>query len=81
MLEGNAYFEGQEIIVLPVSEMIRQGIACMPQKKNVFEEFTVEENWLALVAIYLKSRTKERVQSVHEMLPMLKAMRCGHRFT
>jgi len=73
--EGKVYFEGQDITALPVSEMIRRGIAYMPQKKNVFEEFTVEENLLTSAAIYLKSVARERVQRVYKTLPVLKAMR------
>jgi branched-chain amino acid transport system ATP-binding protein len=42
--KGKIIFEENDITALPVSEMIQRGIVYMPQKKNVFEEFTVEEN-------------------------------------
>ena len=60
---------------LPVAEMIRRDIASMPQKKNAFEEFTVEKNLLTSAAIYPKSTAKERVQGVYETQSILKAMR------
>jgi len=73
--EGHIYFEGHDISALPVSEMIRRGIVYMPQKKNVFEEFTVEENLLTSAAIYPKAKAKGLVQRVYETLPVLKTMR------
>jgi len=73
--EGMDYFAGNDITALPGAERIRRGIASMPQKKNVFEEFTVEENLLTSAAIYPKSAAKERVQGVYETLPVLKIMR------
>ena len=42
--EGRIIFDGQEITALPTAALIRLGIVYMPQKKNVFEDFTVEEN-------------------------------------
>ena len=75
MPEGKIFFEGHDITALPVSAMIRRGIAYMPQKKNVFEEFSVEENLLTSAAIYTKSEAKEKTQRVYETLPLLAAMR------
>ena len=40
--EGKIIFEGNDITALPVSAMIQRGIVYMPQKKNVFEDFTAE---------------------------------------
>jgi len=73
--EGKIFFEGNTITALPVSEMIQRGIAYMPQKKNVFEDFTVEENLLTSATVYPKASAKERVQRVYETLPVLKTMR------
>jgi branched-chain amino acid transport system ATP-binding protein len=64
--EGKIIFEGEEIIGIHSSEMIQKGIVYMPQKRNVFEEFTVEENLRTSVAIYPKTKAKERVQKVFE---------------
>jgi len=73
--EGKIFFEDHDITGLPVSAMIRRGIVYMPQKKNVFEDFTVEENLLTSSAIYPTREAKERVQGVYEILPILKTMR------
>jgi len=73
--EGKIIFEGNDITALPVSEMIRCGIAYMPQKKNVFEDFTVEENLLTSASIYATADAKERVKKIYEMLPLLETLR------
>jgi len=46
MPEGKIIFNGEDITALPTALMLRKGIAYLPQKKNVFEDFTVEENLL-----------------------------------
>ena len=73
--DGKIHFEGNDITALPVSEMIRRGIVYMPQKKNVFEDFTIEENLLTSAGIYPKAEAKKRTDKVFEILPKLKAMR------
>ncbi len=73
--EGKIVFEDRNITASHVSEMIRQGIAYMPQKKNVFEDFTVEENLFVSAGIYPKTEAKKRAYNVFEILPKLKAMR------
>ena len=72
---GKVFFEEKEITALPTSAMIRLGIVYMPQKKNVFEDFTIEENLLTSAGIYPKTEAKERVDKAFEILPTLKTMR------
>jgi branched-chain amino acid transport system ATP-binding protein len=73
--EGKIIFEGEDITAIHSSELMRKGIVYMPQKKNVFEEFTVEENLLTSAGIYSKTEAKERIEKVFELLPMLETMR------
>jgi branched-chain amino acid transport system ATP-binding protein len=72
---GKVIFEGEDITGLHASDMIRKGIVYMPQKKNVFEEFTVEENLWTSADIYSKSEAKERIKKVLELLPLLETKR------
>jgi len=69
--KGKIIFKGEDITILPTAQMLRKGIAYMPQKKNVFEEFTVEENLLTAASIYKTSDAKERIKKVYETLPLL----------
>jgi len=73
--KGKVIFEELSVTDLFVSAMIQYGIVYMPQKKNVFDDFTVEENLLTSMAIYPKVKLKERVQRVYEILPVLETMR------
>lgn len=72
--DGKVIFEGKEITVLPVSAMIKRRIVYMPQKKNVFEDFTVEENLYVSAGIYSKEEATKRVGDVLEILPILKTI-------
>jgi branched-chain amino acid transport system ATP-binding protein len=72
---GKVIFEGEDITGLHASEMIRKGIVYMPQKKNVFDEFTVEENLWTSANIYSKPEAKKRVKKVFEMFPILETKR------
>ena len=72
---GKIVFEGENITELCASEMIKRGIVYMPQKKNVFEDLTVEENLLTSATIYSKREAKERVEKVYEMMPQLAQMK------
>ncbi|MCK9628313.1 MAG: ATP-binding cassette domain-containing protein [Bacteroidales bacterium] len=73
--EGKIYFEGRDITALPTSQMIHIGIVYVPQKKNVFEDFTVEENLLTSASIYPKTEAIKRKGQVLKMLPILNELR------
>jgi branched-chain amino acid transport system ATP-binding protein len=73
--EGKIIFDGEEITALPTALMLRKGIAYLPQKKNVFEDFTVEENLLTSASIYSAADAKTRIKNVYEMLPALERLR------
>ena len=73
--EGKIIFDNEDITALPTAKMLRKGIAYMPQKQNVFEDFTVEENLLTSASIYTTADAKERIKKVYETLPLLKILR------
>ena len=73
--EGKIYFEDQDITALSTSSLLRHGIAYMPQKKNVFENFTVDENLSVSADMYIKKERKERKEKVYDSLPMLRYIR------
>lgn len=73
--EGKITFDGHDITALPTSQMIHRGIVYVPQKKNVFDDFTIEENLLTSASIYLRHEAKERTNKVLTLLPRLAEMR------
>jgi len=73
--EGKVIYKGKDITALPSSEMIRHGIVYMPQKRNVFDDFTVEENLLTSAGIYPSRQAKDAINRVSDLLPRLKTLR------
>lgn len=73
--EAKITFVGEDITARPASEMLRRGIAYMPQKKNVFEDFTAEENLLTAASIYSATDARQRMENVFAQLPALAALR------
>ena len=73
--DGKIIFENEDITGLHPSDMIRRGIVYMPQKKNVFEDFTVEENLLTSASVYPSKEAKLRMIKVYETIPKLDLMR------
>ena len=73
--EGRIVFNGEDITALPPEAMIRRGIVYMPQKKNVFDDFTVEENLLTSASLYPKPEARRRVDRVFDELPRLAQLR------
>ena len=72
---GRVIFEGKDITAKPVASMIKNGIVYMPQKHNVFEDFTIEENLLTSASIYPRKVAKTKLEKVYANLPILKSMR------
>ena len=69
--EGRIVFCGEDITALPTPSMIRRGIVYIPQKNNVFDDFTVRENLLISASIYSKNESVDRLYGVYEALPRL----------
>lgn len=68
---GKIIFDGKDITNTPTSELLKIGIVYMPQKKNVFEDFTVEENLLTAASIYSKEEARNRVNDAFTHFPRL----------
>ncbi len=69
---GSIIFNGQSIVGTKPSEMLKKGIVYMPQKKNVFENFTVDENLSVAANIYDRQDCKRRIGFVYDTFPILK---------
>ena len=66
-------FEGEEIGHLPAHEIVRRGIALVPEGRLLFPSLSVEEN-LRLGA-YGKRAGPWRIERVHELFPVLRERR------
>lgn len=73
--KGSITFNGQEITGMDTSCLLKMGIVYMPQKKNVFENFTIDENLSVAACIYSKQEKRHRKELVYETFPLLKEFR------
>jgi urea transport system ATP-binding protein len=72
---GDILLEGKSIIKMPSYERVANGIAYVPQGRDIFPRLTVEEN-LLVGAASLKS-SKKIPSMIYELFPILKEM--SHR--
>lgn len=73
---GDVHFEGRSITTLPLSQMVRLGIALIPEGRQLFGSMSVEDN-LILGAYPQMTNGKSKtvpveLQRVFEMFPRLK---------
>ncbi len=74
---GSVTLLGDEVANLPAHELVARGIGYVPQRANVFQSLSVEDN--LKMGVYLEPDLfDERAAKVHEMFPLL-AERRGQR--
>ena len=71
VVNGTVYLRRKPLTV-PTHEIVKQGVAFVPQGRRVFTHLSIEEN-LEMGCIYLNDRAerKRRMDSVFEMFPIL----------
>jgi len=74
---GDVRIAGKTVFALPAHELLREGLAYIPQQHTVFPKLTVAEN-LAMGGYLIADRAllEERIAAVREMFPIL-AQRAG----
>ena len=71
VVNGTVYLR-QKPLTVATHEIVKQGVAFVPQGRRVFTHLTIEEN-LEMGCIYLNDRAerRRRIDSVFEMFPIL----------
>ena len=70
---GSIIFQGEEISKLPTHQIVRRGLASIPEGRKVFPGMTVEENLrLGGYGEDDPKKIEERLIKVHELFPRLK---------
>jgi len=72
--EGRVLMNGKDITALPPQARVREGMAFVPQNKNVFPSMTVEEN-LEMGAFIREDDINETMEQVYDLFPILKEKR------
>jgi branched-chain amino acid transport system ATP-binding protein len=74
--QGHVLLEGEDVTNRPPADLLRRGMAYVPQGRNVFPLMTVEEN--LLLGAYIRPRSPElvaEVERVYATFPMLRESR------
>jgi len=71
---GKVIIDGNDISKLSPQDRVKQGIAFVPQTRNVFAGLSVEEN-LEMGAFLRKQDPKEIIKEIFELFPILKEKR------
>jgi branched-chain amino acid transport system ATP-binding protein len=72
---GSVVLDGQDITRVQVEEMVRRGMAHVPEGRGVIAELTIEEN-LRLGALFRKDGDAEqRIEEVYKQFPPLDSRR------
>lgn len=79
---GRALFDGVDLTKLPVEDVVRHGVAHVPEGRSVVQELTVDEN-LRLGGLWRHDREDRRraVEEVYELFPLLKERRRRAAYT
>ena len=70
---GTVEYDGEVISGLSPPEVLRRGLAYVPQQRSTFPEMTVEEN--LEMSGYLQDDVDERIERVFERFPVLREKR------
>jgi len=71
LMDGTVYFDGEPIHELGTQDIIREGIAYVPQTENLFPRMTVREN-LEMGAYIFDEFPEEKLEAVFERFPILR---------
>ena len=71
---GSVKLDGQDITSISPQQRVAQGMAFVPQNKNVFVSMTVEEN-LEMGAFLRRDDITETMEQIYELFPILKTKR------
>ncbi|MBT4889138.1 MAG: ABC transporter ATP-binding protein [Rhodospirillales bacterium] len=72
---GTILFDGQDITKLSPSERVRQGIAQVPEGRQVFAPMSVEDNLLLGGFTRTRAESGEGIEQAYSMFPRLKERR------
>jgi len=75
--QGRVLLDGEDITNHPPADLLRRGMAYVPQGRNVFPLMTVEEN--LLLGAYIRPRSARLAQEVERLYEIFPALREARR--
>jgi branched-chain amino acid transport system ATP-binding protein len=70
---GSVRFEGVDITGFEPADLVRAGLALVPEHRRIFKDLTVEENLKLGAATVAKSERKQRLDEAADVFTVLKA--------
>ncbi|QXB86851.1 urea ABC transporter ATP-binding subunit UrtE [Acinetobacter lwoffii] len=72
---GQILLDGKDISKLSPEQRVREGLAYVPQGRDIFSTLTVEENILIGMAKYKGAKTRKVPEHLYEIFPVLDEMK------
>jgi branched-chain amino acid transport system ATP-binding protein len=72
---GGVHLAGEEITAVPAHEMVRRGLAFVPQTENIFPLMSIEDNLKVAAAILPKKDIAASIREVYDIFPDLSERR------
>lgn len=70
--QGNVFIYGQDISTMKVEEVVRMGVAFVPEGRHLFGEMSVRENLLMGGIHVSDSNLEKKIEKVLQLFPVLK---------
>jgi branched-chain amino acid transport system ATP-binding protein len=68
---GTVILEGADVTTLPAHEVVRHGLAFVPQTENIFAGMTVDDNFALAAAVLPRRQRHERIGEMYAFFPSL----------
>ena len=72
---GRVMLDGDDITAVPAHQMVRRGLAFVPQTENIFPMMSVEDNLKVAAGILTPAIASARIARMYEIFPDLKSFR------
>ena len=72
---GQVLLDGKDITTTPAHQMVRMGLAFVPQTENIFPLMSIEDNLKTAGGILKPKQAAERIEAMYETFPDLKNFR------